>query len=108
MIWQVSHLLVSVAHRRHDGREVRLAEDVVDVDVGALQREVEHQRRVEPGANFVNLHFGRKLFRTIFHPQILDKFSTQKQQMQIYLTILTTNRLCPHKAKEGHNYKLLT
>lgn len=42
-----SHLLVSVTHGRHDSRDVWLAKDVIDVDVGALQGEVQDQGRVE-------------------------------------------------------------
>jgi hypothetical protein len=39
------------------------------------------------GIAFIEIHFARKLFRQIFS-QMLEKNSIQKQQIQIYLSIL--------------------
>jgi hypothetical protein len=40
------------------------------------------RRKAAPGIDSTKLHFGRKL-RITFHPQILEKISTQKQQTNL-------------------------
>jgi hypothetical protein len=62
------------------------------------RRKTSSRKICSPGIDFMWHNFGRKIFRTHFRPQILDKIYNQKQQMwKNYLTIIGNSR-----GLEGH------
>ena len=96
-------LLESIAHWSHDGRVVRLSQGPVDVDIGALEREVKdecgvelvgqvvahlvgHEHAVEDDIEFCILTQKFDNFRVFKH--ILEKFIIFAKIFYCYLLYL--------------------